>query len=160
FLAGLHVLVGHALAVDVGDQRVQDDLDAKILELATSLAAQALAERWQNLRATVDKDDAGIVGIDLAELLGESAVRQLSQLASQLHAGRASADDHEVQQAATLLRVAGDLGALERAGDASTDLQGIVDGLHARRELSEVVVTDRKSTRLNSSHVSISYAVF
>ena len=138
----LHVLVGHALPVHVGDQGVQDDLNAKVLKLAASLAAQALAERRQNLRAAVDEDNAGVVGVDLAELLGEGAVRHLSQLTSQLHTGRASADDHEVQQAAALLRVAGDLGALEGAGNAGADLQGIVDRLHARRELSEVVVTE------------------
>src|SRR5699024_1996408 len=131
-----------ALPVHVGDQGVQDDLNAKVLKLAASLAAQALAEWRKNLRATVDEDDAGVVGVDLAELLGESAVRHLSQLTSQLHTGRAGTDDHEVQQAAALLRIGGDLGALEGAGDAGTDLQGIVDGLHARRELSEVVVTE------------------
>src|SRR5690606_41226003 len=33
-------------------------------------------------------------------------------------------------------------------------------GLHVRRAADRVAVPDRKSTRLNSSHVKISYAVF
>src|SRR5699024_12227109 len=37
----------------------------------------------------------------------------------------------------------------------------ILEGDEAKGKLAEIVIsTDRKSTRLNSSHVSISYAVF
>src|SRR3712207_9000548 len=35
-----------------------------------------------------------------------------------------------------------------------------VAGLHRGRPYSRIVTTDRKSTRLNSSHANISYAVF
>src|SRR5699024_12246641 len=37
---------------------------------------------------------------------------------------------------------------------------GLEISIHAPREGSDLILIDRKSTRLNSSHVSISYAVF
>src|SRR2546426_6895113 len=37
---------------------------------------------------------------------------------------------------------------------------GTADGARQRAEISRVVLEDRKSTRLNSSHLVISYAVF
>src|SRR5437868_13129548 len=38
--------------------------------------------------------------------------------------------------------------------------RGKVGAIHIHRNFHGVLTTDRKSTRLNSSHVSISYAVF
>src|SRR2546426_5811119 len=55
----------------------------------------------------------------------------------------------------------------ERAGNAS--MEEIVMGLRTRKDFygadtkivtEEIIKTDRKSTRLNSSHLVISYAVF
>src|SRR5713101_10147703 len=52
---------------------------------------------------------------------------------------------------AGLVDVAGELAGLRVAGDADVD--------HDRAGL-DMLTRDRKSTRLNSSHMSISYAVF
>src|SRR5438552_16393753 len=53
---------------------------------------------------------------------------------------------------------------LHRAGDLFRDLHGPGDEIHleppAEAAAQEMVVQDRKSTRLNSSHQIISYAVF
>src|SRR5690606_40035763 len=47
--------------------------------------------------------------------------------------------------------------------DRESRLEKVVDVedlLSLRKEVDEIIVEDRKSTRLNSSHVKISYAVF
>src|SRR5439155_26125367 len=53
---------------------------------------------------------------------------------------------------------------LESALIAKREVWGALDALHPRRRaiviMSELEGIDRKSTRLNSSHVAISYAVF
>src|SRR5699024_12615642 len=54
------------------------------------------------------------------------------------------------------------LRVLQRLGQAHRQaMQGVNDGNESLEvQLDEVIDPDRKSTRLNSSHVSISYAVF
>ena len=69
-------------------------------------------------------------------------VRQLGDLARQLDAGRAGADDGERQQPLAFDRVAGPFGQLECAEDASAHFERVVDGLHAGRELREMVVAE------------------
>src|ERR1035437_11135227 len=61
--------------------------------------------------------------------------------------------------AASIPRAA--IGGIGEIGDAlvCSDLDDVVI-LHARNRLPTVGKTDRKSTRLNSSHANISYAVF
>src|SRR3712207_7007466 len=46
------------------------------------------------------------------------------------------------------------------SGHASVHIQDGIDQHHTRRPRRRVVHRDRKSTRLNSSHANISYAVF
>src|SRR5438309_5788710 len=72
----------------------------------------------------------------------------------------------------TLFRSQGHLGdiPLAKVGEAKMDLldrqaeMGEIDAVHrycaVRQVASVIVLADRKSTRLNSSHSSISYAVF
>src|SRR3712207_8703894 len=60
-------------------------------------------------------------------------------------------------------RRAGDRGVLARAGRHRCPLLGpTAGGIPAERPSTEgdLLITDRKSTRLNSSHANISYAVF
>src|SRR3712207_6949257 len=45
-------------------------------------------------------------------------------------------------------------------GDVDRDRAGVVAGAAQRRGVRQRGVVDRKSTRLNSSHANISYAVF
>src|SRR5207249_10962209 len=48
----------------------------------------------------------------------------------------------------------------ERVRDVTSRVSGVVDLSRAPRDAAGSTDRDRKSTRLNSSHVSISYAVF
>src|SRR5688572_1041464 len=50
--------------------------------------------------------------------------------------------------------------ALKQFGDTTTLKKIATDAQHPRSTLTRQILADRKSTRLNSSHSQISYAVF
>ena len=72
----------------------------------------------------------------------ERVVGQLGDLTGHLDTGGSGPDDDERQQLLPAGRVTGALGLLERAEDATAQLQRIVDGLHAGGELGEMVVAE------------------
>jgi hypothetical protein len=76
----------------------------------------------------------------------ERLVGELLNLAGHLHTGGPGADDDEGQQLLAPLRIAGPLGLLEGAQDPATQFQRVVDGLHTRRPLREVVVAEVRLT--------------
>ena len=142
-LAAVLVLHDQAALVDLRDQRAEHDLDAEALELLLGPGAEPGAERRQHLRCRVDQYDARVVAADRTEVAGQGAVRELGDLAGHLDAGRSGADDDEGQQVVDVLAARGaDLGQLERAEDPPAQLEGVVDALHARGELGEVVVAE------------------
>jgi hypothetical protein len=63
-------------------------------------------------------------------------------LAGHLDARRTRTDDDEGQELRATHWIAGALGLLERAEDAPTQLERVVDRLHARGELGEVIVSE------------------
>ncbi len=69
-------------------------------------------------------------------------MRQLGDLPGHLDTGRPGPDDDERQPRGHLLGVGLDLGHLERSEDASAQLEGVVERLHARRVLGELVVAE------------------
>ena len=80
---------------------------------------------------------------DRPEVPGQGPPGELGDLAGHLHAGRAGAHDHEGEQVVDVLAARGpELGHLEGAEDPPAQLQRVVDGLQARRELGEVVVAE------------------
>ena len=132
-----------AALVDLGDHRAEDDLDAEVLELALGLRAELLAEGRQHLGRGVEQDHPGGPGVDRAEVTLEGAVRELGDLTGHLHARGTGADDDEGQQVVDVVATVGaQLGHLEGTEDASPELEGIVDALHARGVLGEVVVAE------------------
>ena len=85
--------------------------------------------------------------IDVPVRTFERVVGEFGDLAGHLDARRACADDRERQQLLAPRRIAGPLGLLERAEDASAQLQRVVDRLHAGRELGEMVVAEIRLAR-------------
>src|SRR5437868_11938909 len=84
---------------------------------------------------------------------------------------RRSSDLGDIERARDVLRAKGQAGAEKRAGRAAAE--GVVAAAGSSRSAALIELNcetdfvarnpeflDRKSTRLNSSHVSISYAVF
>ncbi len=69
-------------------------------------------------------------------------MRELGDLSCHLHAGRTSSDHHERHQARALSGVRLAFGKLERAEDARTDLERIIDRLQAGCSSGELVVAE------------------
>ena len=128
--------------VDVDDHRAELDLDAELLQRVLGLLAQRPAERREHLGRRVEQDHPGLARVDPAEVAVQRAVRQLGDLAGHLDAGGARAHDDEGQQPVDLVLVVGELRQLEGAEDAAAQLEGVVDALHAGRELGELVVAE------------------
>ena len=78
----------------------------------------------------------------MAERAFERVVGELGDLAGHLDAGGAGTDDGEGQQLLAARGIAGPLGLFERAKDAATQLECVIDRLHARRPLGEVIVAE------------------
>ena len=72
----------------------------------------------------------------------ERARCQLADLSGQLDPRGAGSDDDDREPSLSLDAFGGRLGHFEGAEDASTKLQRVVDGLHARRVPGELVVTE------------------
>ncbi len=72
----------------------------------------------------------------------QGVVGEFGDLAGHFDAGGSGADDGERQQLLPPLGIVGPLGRLERAHDATAQLQRVVDGLHAGREFGEMVVAE------------------
>ena len=73
----------------------------------------------------------------------QRALGELGDLAGHLDTGRAGTDDDEGQQVVDVLALGGhQLGQLEGTEDAAAQLEGVVDALHARGELGELVVAE------------------
>src|SRR5438477_7263284 len=72
-------------------------------------------------------------------------------------------ETHRVARAGGMIRMASSTLKLIVAGGAEKgDVLGVarVAAIQAAKRTAELIPLDRKSTRLNSSHMSISYAVF
>ena len=92
------VLDGDAVAVDVGDHRVELDLDAHLLQPGLRLLAELLAHRRQHRGRGVEQDHPRLGGVDVPERALEGVVGELGDLPGHLDAGRTGADDDERQQ--------------------------------------------------------------
>jgi hypothetical protein len=138
----VRVLDRDAVAVDVGDHRTQLDFHAHLFQPRGRPLTELLAERRQHRGGRVEQDHPRAGGIDVPEGALQGVGGQFGDLPGHFDAGGTGADHGERQQLGPSLRVAGPLGLLEGAEDPSPHLQGVVDRLHARRELGELVVAE------------------
>src|SRR5215475_2986410 len=125
----------------------------------------------EGTRAQIDQARAALEVAVVGVRSAESAVEQPRQRVAEARAALALAEsqthqvaikDAEASRAEARLReMQADLGYAELQLE-HTEVRSALDGVVSKRsvELGQVVQIDRKSTRLNSSHVKISYAVF
>ena len=92
-------------AVDRGHPRPHHQLHAHALERPRRLHRKLVAERGQRLGAPVHQHDPHLGRVDAAEVALQAADRHLPDLAGQLDAGRAGADDHHRHPRVPLRRV-------------------------------------------------------
>ena len=135
-------LDGQAHVVDVGDHRVQLDLDAHLLQPALRLEPELGPHRRQHRGCGLDEDHPGLGRVDGPERPGQGPVRELGDLADDLDARRSGADHDEGQPACAFGLRRRHLGGLERAEDPAAQFERVVDGLHAGRERLEMVVAE------------------
>ena len=128
--------------IDADDAQAHANLDAHLLELGRGPPGELAAEVGQRLLAAVDQDDPDRRGIDVPEVLGETAVGELADLPGQLDAGRPGTDDGEGHPETLERRVRRRLGELQGAVDAAPELHGVVDRLHAGSDHGELVVAE------------------
>ena len=136
------VLDGQPAVVHVDDLLVKPDVDAELLELPRGARGEFRPEHRQHRVERVDEHDAGLAGVDGAELLDQRAVRELGDLAGELDARGARADDDEGQPFGAGRLVGLQFGELERGQDPAADLERVVDRLQAGRVRLEGVVAE------------------
>ncbi len=107
-----------------------------------ALRGELVAEGGQRLLSAVDQDDPDRRGLERAELPPQAARGQLPDLAGQFDPGRPGTDHDDGQPVLLFGRVGDHLGHLEGAEDAPPQLEGVVEGLHARGEEGELVVPE------------------
>ena len=132
----------HARVVERGHSRAEPHLHAKLFERGSGGLRERRIERREQARRRLHQDDARGARVDRAEVLGKRAVCQLGDRAGHLDAGRAAADDHEIQQPRALGRVGLGLGLLEGEQDAAADVGRVVDGLQPRALSGPFAVTE------------------
>ena len=94
--------------------------------------AELLREGRQHARPGLDQHHPRRSGVDPAEIPRHGVAGEFGHGAGQLDAGRAAADDDEGEQAAALLGIGRDLGALEGEQQPAADVGRVLDGLEAR----------------------------
>src|SRR5205814_1953799 len=95
--------------------------------------AQRIGKRAEDVRASLQQDDARRLGPNAAEILDERLPGDLGERAGELDAGWAAADDDERQQPPLPIRIGLALRGLERKEDAAPHLQRVVERLQAGR---------------------------
>ena len=78
-----------------GDGLSQHHLDADFLQRFLCIGREIVGKSRQHAGACLDQDDAGLVGVDIAEIPRQRVLRQLGDGAGEFDAGRPGADDDE-----------------------------------------------------------------
>ena len=116
--------------------------DPALFERRPRLFRQPVTERREDLLATLEQNDPHIGRIEAPEVVLQSPPRELRDLSRDLDTGRPAADDHEGQPRPTGVEIVLQLGHLEGAEDPLALHERVGEGLHARRPLGKLVVTE------------------
>ena len=141
------MLDGQAIAVHVGDHGAQLDFNAELLQALACLLSQLRAEGRQHSCRGIEQDDPRIGRVDVPEGALEGLVGQFGDLPGHFDAGRTGTHHGEGHELAAPDGIAGALGLFEGTQNATAQLESVVNGLHARRPLGEVVVSEVRLTR-------------
>ena len=116
--------------------------DAELFEAALRRRREGRIEGRKHARSGFDQDDPRLRRIDGAEIPGQRLLGELGDRAGHLDAGRARADDDEVEQPTALFLVRFALRLLEGEKDAPPNVSRIVDALQPRGVFAPFVVAE------------------
>ena len=110
------------------------DFDAEMKEFAFGLGGKILGIGGQDARAVVEKQDARLGWVDVAKIVAHVELGDIADGAGKFDAGRAAADDDEIERRmpAVLLHLA--LGEFEGEQHAAADLDGVFNAFEAGSE--------------------------
>jgi hypothetical protein len=131
-----------SISIAARDLGAEQQLDAQLFQLRLGLGGELVGEGGQGPRRCFDQENAGLAGIDDAEIGGEGFPGQLGHGADHLDPGGAGADHGKGQQAMAGLLVRRHLRLLEGEQDAPADVDGVLDLLQARRDRLPFIMTE------------------
>ena len=82
--------IDHAVGRTFGDGLSEHHLDADFFQRRLRIGRQIVGEARQHARAGLDQHDAGLVGVDVAEVRRQRVLRQFGDGAGEFDAGRAA----------------------------------------------------------------------
>ena len=125
-LAHRHALIGAGR-----HRRTKQNLDAELFKRFLGIGGKILSENRQDAGSGLDKQYAGLPGVDIAEFRRQRLVGQFSNHACHFHARRPCADNDEGQQRLPFLFAGGEFGPLKSQKQAATDCRRIFKRLEA-----------------------------
>ena len=114
------------------------DFDAQALERRLGFGREIRRISGEHARAAVEQQHAALGGIDVAKVVAHVELCDVADGAGELDAGGAAADDDEVEGRVPALLEHLALGQLEGQQHAAANLDGVFDGLEARREAAPI----------------------
>jgi hypothetical protein len=121
--------------------------DPEALERSCGPLREARRELREDAIGHLDEQNPGGAGVDRAEVAAERVPRDLGDLARELDAGRAGADDDEGEPGRAAIQVRLVLGRLERGQDPAANLERALERLHVGRERPPLVVAEVRVVR-------------
>ena len=132
--------------IDPDDLRIELDVDADLPQLIAGGCRELVPESAEYSWCGIKQNDLRLGGVDAAEIPAQRTVRQLADLTCHLDPGRSGAHDDESQPLLLLLRVLAQLSQLEAPEDAASQLQCVIDALHAGSKLGELIIAEVRLT--------------
>src|SRR2546423_11045021 len=120
--ADLLVPNAHAVGVDARDKRVDSDLDAQLIEVASGTRREVLGKTRQYSRTCLDENHACATRVDPAKLGRQSLSRDVREGSGKLDSRWAATDNDERQILVPLLLIGRLLGVFEREQEAAPSL--------------------------------------
>lgn len=95
---------------------------------------EVLGVSGKDARAGLDEDNAGVLGVNVAEIVGERVLGELADRTGHFDAGRTTANDHECHVGEAAVGVLDFLGFLKGSEDAAANLKGVVEAFKSGGE--------------------------
>ena len=119
---------------DVLNRVGEPDLNAERFKLLDGFSREVLGVSGKDARAGLDEDNAGVLGVNVAEIVGERVLGELADGTGHFDAGRTAADDHECHVGEAAVGVLDFLGFLKGSEDAAANLKGVVEAFKSGGE--------------------------